>query len=152
MNHKKELLWGLRVHTYICKRTHTHTHARMHANAQPLSLMHRSRPSRTPELRAFTGLELSSQVGSYMGVSEKLGVPYLGVLIIRIRLFRVLYRVPLFLETPIYPLCMAPILLTSAMSLDSAWTCEVWCEKQNSQRLIIWITGTESKASPGRSQ
>ena len=36
-----------------------------------------------------------------MGVSEKLAVPYLGVLIIRITLFRVLYCGPLFSETPI---------------------------------------------------
>ena len=32
----------------------------------------------------------------------KIGVPYLGVLIIRILLFRVLYQGPLFSETPIY--------------------------------------------------
>ena len=32
----------------------------------------------------------------------KTGVPYLGVLIIRILLFRVLHSCPLFSETPIY--------------------------------------------------
>ena len=36
-----------------------------------------------------------------MGVSEFLGVPYFGVLILRILLFRVLYWGPLFSETPI---------------------------------------------------
>ena len=36
-----------------------------------------------------------------MGVSE-IRVPYFGVLIIRILLFRVLYQGPLFSETPIY--------------------------------------------------
>ena len=36
-----------------------------------------------------------------MGVSEKLGVPYFGVLFIRILLFRVLDQGPLFSETPI---------------------------------------------------
>ena len=35
------------------------------------------------------------------GSFRKLGVPYLGVLIIRILLFRVLYSGPLFSETPI---------------------------------------------------
>ena len=34
------------------------------------------------------------------GSFRKLGVPYFGVLIIRILLFRVLYRGPLFSETP----------------------------------------------------
>ena len=34
------------------------------------------------------------------GSFRKLGVPYLGVLIIRILLFRVLYESPLFSETP----------------------------------------------------
>ena len=37
---------------------------------------------------------------SRLGSFRKLGVPYFGVLIIRIRLFRVLYQDPLFLETP----------------------------------------------------
>ena len=37
----------------------------------------------------------SREVGSF----RKLGVPYLGVLIIRILLFRVLYRGPIFSET-----------------------------------------------------
>ena len=36
-----------------------------------------------------------------MGSFRKLGVPYLGVLIIRILLFGVLYEGPLFPETPI---------------------------------------------------
>ena len=36
------------------------------------------------------------------GSFRKLGVPYFGVLIIRILLFRVLYWGPLFSETPIY--------------------------------------------------
>ena len=35
------------------------------------------------------------------GSFRQLGVPYLGVLIIRILLFRVLYSCPLFSETPI---------------------------------------------------
>ena len=35
-----------------------------------------------------------------MGVSENWGVPYFGVLIIRILLFRVPYDCPLFSETP----------------------------------------------------
>ena len=37
----------------------------------------------------------------HLGVSEKLGVPCMGVLIIRTLLFRVLYLDPLFSETPI---------------------------------------------------
>ena len=37
----------------------------------------------------------------HLGVSENGGVPYFGVLIIRILLFRVLYWGPLFSETPI---------------------------------------------------
>ena len=36
-----------------------------------------------------------------MGVSENRGIPYFGVLMIRILLFRVLYWGPLFSETPI---------------------------------------------------
>ena len=32
----------------------------------------------------------------------KLGVPYFGVLIIRILLFRVLYQGPIFSETPVF--------------------------------------------------
>ena len=38
------------------------------------------------------------------GSFRKLGVPYLGVLIVRILLFRVLYLGPLFSEIPIYSL------------------------------------------------
>ena len=36
-----------------------------------------------------------------MGVFRKLEVPYFGILIVRILLFRVLYEGPLFSETPI---------------------------------------------------
>ena len=36
------------------------------------------------------------------GSFRKFGVPYFGVLIIRILLFRVVYQVPLFSETPIW--------------------------------------------------
>ena len=36
------------------------------------------------------------------GSFRKLGVPYFGILIIRILLFRVLYEGPLFSETPIF--------------------------------------------------
>ena len=37
-----------------------------------------------------------------LGASENRGVPYFGVLTIRILLFRVLYEGPLFSETPIW--------------------------------------------------
>ena len=40
-------------------------------------------------------------VAIYTGVSENTGLPYFGVLIIRILLCRVLYEGPLFSETPI---------------------------------------------------
>ena len=44
------------------------------------------------------GLQLAQKpYGSF----RKLGVPYVGVLIIRILLFRVLYSSPLFSETPV---------------------------------------------------
>ena len=36
-----------------------------------------------------------------MGVSENGGIPYFGVLIVRVLLFRALYKGPLFSETPI---------------------------------------------------
>ena len=38
--------------------------------------------------------------GLFFREFPKIGVPYLGVLIIRILLFRVLYKGPLFSETP----------------------------------------------------
>ena len=38
-----------------------------------------------------------------MGVSENKGIPYFGVLIIRILLIRILYEGPLFWETPVCP-------------------------------------------------
>ena len=41
-----------------------------------------------------------------------MGVPYLGVLIIWILLFRVLYSDPLFLETPIFFAVHTPLLCT----------------------------------------
>ena len=44
---------------------------------------------------------LSPRIATFGGFRE-LGVPYFGVLIIRILLFRVLYYGPLFLETPIF--------------------------------------------------
>ena len=43
----------------------------------------------------------SSQKVSFYGGFRKFGVPYFGVLIIRILLYRVLYMGPLFSETPL---------------------------------------------------
>ena len=53
------------------------------------------------EVSAASGLRILGVWDS--GVSENRGtVPYFGVLIVRILLFRVLYLSPVFSETPIY--------------------------------------------------
>ena len=53
------------------------------------------------EVSAASGLRILGVWDS--GVSENRGtVPYFGVVIVRILLFRVLYLSPLFSETPIY--------------------------------------------------
>ena len=46
-------------------------------------------------------LEVSVMKDLGCGSFPNLGVPYFGVLIIRILLFRVLYKGPLFSETPV---------------------------------------------------
>ena len=45
-----------------------------------------------------------SLIEPYYESFRKLGLPYFGVLIIRILLFRVLYQDPLFSETPLWSL------------------------------------------------
>ena len=54
-------------------------------------------------MKAFSCLGLSDTYGIF----PKLGVPYLGVLIIRILLFRVIYLGPYFRKPP-YPLLRMP--------------------------------------------
>ena len=54
------------------------------------------RPNKGSDFKRFDTQTLQ-EYGSF----RKLGVPYFGVLIIRILLFRVLYQGPLFSETPI---------------------------------------------------
>ena len=57
-----------------------------------------------PEFGTFGFLAQNSRFRKF----PKIGVPHLGVLIVRILLFRVLYWGPLFSETPVSELCQTP--------------------------------------------
>ena len=66
-----------------------------------------------------------------------MGVPYLGVLIIWILLFRVLYSDPLFLETPIFFAVHTPLLCTGFSIVIDTRGCQRYHSARNNGLLVV---------------